>query len=367
MERVFGPSSEVLGVLREAHFTEPELLRKNNGQELSTRLVCEGSGMIGLENQNENQEWSGMFNHYVKVAGAALELGKLLKLNGKDIDLQMIVDTVMLSHSGRRQYDEAVWYSDEVNKFGNAKERIDMGDTAIGLANMADKNLSPKLIEMVLMHSVGSPGVPFDMAKTWNQKLPMYLDFRISQGAMSLEQRFIDLQRGVVAGRYTQEFLDTLHDWALGTEKELFEELKIDSYESLVKDQKNLATRINIAKKLGKLSTESETVELSHEELLSKLQINPEDINDKFLQPERWERYVRRLYINDAEENIFVRMGQIEGDAEKMGKEFPENKWWGQYSRDLYIRRKGILHRLNKNGQKGMDRGIEFYRKLEQK
>lgn len=379
-----GPSSEVLEVLGEARFTDAKHLRKPNGQEITTRLVREGAGMVGLEDRRENQEWAGIFNHYVKTAGASLQLGKLLKLNGQEVDLQLILDTVMLSHSGRRQYDEVSWYGDEVEE---AAKKKGMDDTQIGLANLRNKNLPPELIKMISVHGLGL-SYPYEAVKNWNQKLPMYLDFRIAQNAMSLEQRFVDLQRGVVAGRYSQEFLDTQHEWARKTETELFDALNILSYRELTQNPENLRARINIAIKLDrftpvqvnvlqKLEDDKDIaafVNMTEDEFINKLQLHAEDINDKLLQPERWERYIRRLYINDAEEGIFARLSQLHrdiserkvGSEEELEKEFPQNTWWGKYARELYDKRHGVPLHPRDHKQKGIARAIKFYHEIEQ-
>lgn len=390
-KQILGPSSNVLKVLEEATFTKPKHLRKPNGQEITTRLVREGAGMVGLEDRVENQEWAGIFNHYVKTAGGSLQLGRLLQLNGQEVNLQLILNTVMLSHSGRRQYDEATWYPEQIN---DAAQKKELGDTQIGLANLQSKHLPPELIDMISVHGLGTI-YPFEATKTWNEKLSMYLDFRIAQNAMPMEQRFIDLQRGVVVGRYTQEFLDKTHEWAIGREQELFEALRIPSYEVIASNTQNLKARIDTAIKLGKFTeTEAATLKeaklykpksgkeedvpeiagLTLEEFLERLQLHPEDINDRLLQPERWERYIRRLYINDAEQGIFARLSELNkdilegkvGSKEELEKEFPENTWWGKYVRELYDKRHGQpLHpRLHK--ELGINRAIEFYHQLEQ-
>ena len=388
---VIGPNSDVLETLKGATFTEPKHLRKPIGQEITTRLVREGAGMVGLEDRIENQEWAGIFNHYIKTAGASLQLGRLLKLNGEQVDLQLMLDTVTLSHSGRRQYDEATWYPDEVD---HAPEKREMGDTQIGLSSLKDKNLPVELIEMISVHGLGIT-FSFEVTKTWNQKLPLYLDYRIAQNAMPMEQRFVDLQRGVAVGRYTQEFLDRTHEWAKSREQELFDALHLSSYEAIVANPQNLKARINTAVKLGKFSEDeaktlkgtklyqpksgrdgdvAEVAGLSHEEFLERLQLHPEDINDQLLQPERWERYIRRLYINDAEQGIFARLSQLHRDiaegkvgrAEELEKEFPQNTWWGKYACELYDKRHGKPLHPRVHKQVGIARAIEFYHQIEQ-
>lgn len=387
---ILGPSSNVLEALKGGVFTESKHLQKPNGQQVTTRLVTEGVGMVGLENPRENQEWAGIFNHYVKTAGASLQLGRLLQLNGENIDLQLMLDTVMLSHSGRRQYDEANWYPNEVD---DAEEKKKAGDTQIGLSTLQDANLSSELLEMIAVHGLGTI-VPFDATKTWNEKLPLYLDFRISQGPMSMDQRFMDLQRGVAAGRYTQDFLDRTQEWARDREVEVFDALHINSYGAIVENPQNLKARIDVAIKLGKFSEAeaqslggtklykpksgqecdfAELIGLSHDDFVARLQLEPTDINERLLQPERWERYIRRLYINDAEQGIFTRLSQLHNDilagkvgsVDELDKEFPKNTWWGQYARDLYDRRDGIPLHPNRHKQMGIGRAIEFYSGLE--
>jgi len=393
IEVVTGPNSRIIEALK-GRVSEPKEVISHKpgsqGEKVNVRIVEEGAGMVGLTDREDNKEWSGIFNHYVKTAGASLQLGKLLKLNGQEVDLQLLLNTVMLSHSGRRQYDEATWYPDKVD---HAEEKREMGDTQIGLSNLKNKNLPPELLEMISVHGLGTI-FPFEATKTWNQKLPIYLDFRIAQNAMPMEQRFIDLQRGVVTGRYTQDFLDKTHEWAITTESELFDALHIPSYDYLKNNPLNLKARIDVAIKLGKFSEEAvkllrstklykqsgQDVDLAQisgmiqSEFLSRLQLHPEDINDRLLQPEWWERYIRRLYINDAEQGIFARLSELHKDIsegrvsseERLEKEFPENTWWGKYARELYDKRQGKpLHpRLHK--QLGINRAIEFYHQLEQ-
>lgn len=392
VEPITGPDSNVIAALK-GKISDPKEVISNKPGSLGKRIVRiaeEGPAMIGLEDLGDNREWAGIFNHFVKTAGASLELGMLLQLQGLDVDPRLLLNTVMISHSGRRQYDEATWYPQDVR---GASEKKQEGDVAIGLDLLKDKNLSGELIEMVSVHGLGTI-YPFEKMDSWNKKIPMYLDFRISQNAMSMEQRFVDLQRGVANGRYTQEYLDSLHRWATQTERELFEALAIPSYDSLRNNPRNLKARIDAAVKLDKFSEKqagilrstklyiqsgqdadaADILRMDKDEFLSKLQLHPEDINDRLLQPERWERYIRRLYINDAEQGIFARLSELNkdilhgkvGSREELEKEFPKNTWWGKYARELYDKRHGQpLHpRLHK--QLGINRAIEFYHQLEQ-
>lgn len=393
IELVTGPNSRVIEALK-GRVSEPKEVishkHGSQGQKVKVRLVEEGAGMVGLKDWEDNREWAGIFNHYVKTAGASLQLGKLLKLNGQEVDLQLLLDTVMLSHSGRRQYDEATWYPEEIN---DAARKREMGDTQIGLSNLRDKNLPPELLKMISVHGLGTI-FPFEATKTWNEKVPLYLDFRIAQNAMPMEQRFVDLQRGVVTGRYTQDFLDKTHEWAITTESELFEALHVPSYDSIENSPLNLRARIDIAIKLDKFSEEeakllrntklykesgqdvdlAEISGMDQNEFLSRLQLHPEDINDRLLQPERWNVILEDYILMMRSKGFFTRLselnrGILEGrvnSKEELEKEFPENTWWGKYAREFYAKRHGQpLHpRIHK--QLGINRAIEFYHQLEQ-
>lgn len=395
---ILGPSSAALGALRNATFTEAKRLIKPNGQEIVTRLVVEGAGMIGLEDRVENQEWAGIHNHIAKVAGGGLQLGRLLQLNGQDVDLPPVLDTGMLTHLGRRQFDEARWYPEEVD---NADWKSRAGDTQITLAYLPSLNFPEMLLEMIRVHALGTL-YPYEEIDNWNKKLLIFLDFRISQNAMSLEQRFQELQGQVQLGRLTQEWIDQTKAWAQKTESELFEALFIPSYETATDNPQNLRARINTAIKLGKFSEEeardltgtklyknsgsdrevAEVAGLTRGEFLDRLQLHPGDINERLLRPERWERYIRRLYVNDAEEAIFARFSELitalrnedevgsgvvlQGISDRIDREFPPNSWWGKYVRELYEQRKG--HSLNprSNKPRGIARAIEFYQRMEQ-
>lgn len=396
---VIGPNSFALEALRYAEFTEPKSLTKPNGQEIRTRLVIEGAGMVGLSDRVENKEWAGMFNHYMKVGGGYLQLARLLQLNGHQVDLQLAVNTTTLSHNGRRQLDEANWYPQEVT---NAAEKQKMGDTKIGLENMRRLNLPAELIRAVSVHEIG--GIfPFEDTKTWNEILPMYLDFRISQDAMTKEDRFRDLERGIAAGRFTREWHTQALEWTTKHEQGLFEALHLASYQEVASSPEHLRTRVDTAIKLGRFSEEetqvlkdtklykpksgkdidpAEAARLAQDEFLEKLQLHPEDINERLLQPERWERYIRRLYINDAEEAIFGRLTQlnkvlaseeeygsmtvIEMILNRIKEEFPSNSWWGKYVNKLYQASNRQPYNP-KTKPVGIQRAIEFYRKIEQR
>lgn len=329
------PISKTLEAL-EGEVSEPVITISHKpgseGKDVTVRLVKEGAGMAGLKEAEDNKEWAGIFNHLVKTARVATFLGQELQKKGENVNPNLILNTVLISHAGRRQWDEANWYPEVVE---NAQEKAEMGDQPLATPVLKKAGIPEEILEIVESHGVGTL-YPIERMDTWEKKLALYADFRVSQNLMSLDERFADLsRRAVPAGRLTQEQLEAIEAWANKTEEEIF----------------------------------------------SKLSVNPSDITDNFPPQPRWERYIRRLYVNDAEEGIFARLNTLynqvgveantslsplfEGILKRIDLEFPENTWWGKYVRELYSKRHGIPYHPRVGKQIGIARAIGFYKSLE--
>ncbi len=325
------PHATILEVLK-GYVSEPIETVSNKpdseGQIVKVSLVEEGSGMIGLENAIDNQEWAGIFNHILKTARVATFLGEQLYEKGETVDPDCILNTILVSHAGRRQYDEATWYPSVVF---NAAQKVEAGDTAITLDLLSHAHIPPIIIEGVKAHGIGAT-YPVSQMNTWEKILPAYADFRVSQHVMSLQERFDDLERrGIAAGRFTQNHLNTLKEWALEVERIIF----------------------------------------------SKLQIEPGYITDENPPAPWWERYLRRLYIKDAEKNIFANMSRsyqgskVHKISDSKHVRIPSLSWWEKCVKDLYENQKEIKFEFSKEKRKinilGIDRAIDFFRKLDNK
>ena len=298
----------------------------SKGQVMKVRLVKKGSGMVGLKDGVDNQEWAGIFNHILITARMATFLGEQLREKGETVDLDYILNTILISHAGRRQYDEATWYPLAVL---DAAQKVEAGDTAITIGLLRDTGIAPEIVENVKVHGVGDT-YPISQMDTWEKILPAYADWRVSQYVMSLQERFDDLERrGVAAGRFTRNHLKALGEWAFQVERSIF----------------------------------------------SKLQIGPEHITDTNPSVPRWERYVRRLYVNDAEKDIFANisrlyqeLGKEEGDISKFNRKFLDS-WWGKYVINLYEAQQGIPYEQTKERRRnkaiGIERAITLFGKLD--
>lgn len=322
------PSAKTLTVLK-GKVKEPQKVisrkRGPEGKKVSVSLVKEGAGMVGLEDAADNQEWSGIFNHFMKVARVATFLGKKLKEKGEQVNLDLLLNTILVSHCGRRQWDEARWYPQAV---ADAQTKIEKGDSKIALELLVQAEIDPAIIEVVEAHGVGGDYL-IEAMDAWEKKLAMYADFRVSQKTMSLQERFDDLRkRAIPAGRISEQQLAAIEAWAFETETEIF----------------------------------------------SKIDLKPEEITDKFPPSPRWERYLRRLYLHDAEEGIFRKLSKLYEELkagtinpDQLDLEFPPNTWWGEYARKLYKAQEGHPYQPKPWKARGIQRAIEFYQKLGKK
>lgn len=108
--------------------------------------------------------------------------------------------------------------------------------------------------------------------------------------------------------------------------------------------------------------------------------MKPEDINNDNPSAPNWENYVRRLYINDAEKNIFKKYKKLQEELKnadnvkkneieaQINKAFPEDEWWGKYVKELYKKQEGRIYRPTRDNVRiGISRAINFFEKLEKK
>lgn len=324
-QAITGPESRTLSVLK-GKISEPVTTTSHKPatmeQKVTVRLVEEGSGMAGLEDWQDNKEWSGIFNHIVKTARVATFLAAELQAREIEVNPQVVLNTVLVSHSGRRQWDEAIWYPGEVE---NSSEKATRRDQPLTEELLSTANFPESVLNVVKAHGFVI-FYPIEIMDTWEKKVSLYADFRVSQNVMSREARFEDLKRAVATERITQDQYDQQRMWAKLTENEIF----------------------------------------------SLLSMDPEDITDDFPPASRWEKYIRRLYVQDAEGGIFSRISELQReiavgtvDPAQLEQEFPPNTWWGSYARELYSVRNGQPLQPREGKQLGITRAIEFYSWLE--
>jgi len=275
-------------------------------------------------------------NHILRTARVATFLAERLKNTGVEIDPQIVLNTILVSHSGRRQWDEARWYPDSV---ANSAEKVEKGDHGIGVELIKNAGISSTIIDNVASSSPFSNGDPYVTLDTLEKQAVMYADYRTSQHVMSLDERFHDLQRVVDDGRITQAQLEELKLWAVDIETQIFSHFKSEEKGTL---------------------------------------LDTGDITDEYPKEPGWEKYIRRLYVQDAEQGIFDKLAKFEerivsasseeeADAieEEVAATFPEEKWWGKYIRNLYIQQSGPNLETDAHGNIGTERAIAFFSSLD--
>ena len=210
---VFGPRAEILASLIGPTTWKTVPAKHDSGKLVNVPLAEHGhSAMAGIHDPLENREWAGMFNHTMKVAGVALILGRLLRLNkGYSFDEQSVVDIVSVSHNGRRHADEEKWY--QTTKITSDNEKSNRTDTEIGLEILAQKGFSKDFLNLVAIHGYSHSELE-QMTKgsidSWNLNMiiPAYLDQRIGQNPVSLDDRIAGHR---ASKRTDEENLQHLH------------------------------------------------------------------------------------------------------------------------------------------------------------
>lgn len=323
------PKKEILQVLKGTTSEPIETVSQKPGQEgnaITLKLAKEGSAMVGLKNMEDNKEWAGMFNHVLRTSRLSSFLAQGLREKGIDVDPKIVLNTVLVSHSGRRQWDESRWYPNAVEDAENKKMKT---DTEISIELLEKAGISSTIIENVRSHD-HRQYPPEKLKDNWITKIVIYADYRTSQNVMSLTERFDDLEkRAVPTGRITKEELGNLRIFFKKVEEEIF---------AILGD------------------------------------IKPEDITDAYPKAPLWENYIRRLYIQDAEESIFEKYSELQsqlknGSAEEKSTAkaeidslFPETSWWGNYVRELHEKQGGEVYKSkHEDLEIGIDRAINNF------
>lgn len=372
------PKSEVLEALK-GQISEPLTTISNKpgkvGEEVSVRVVKEGPGMVGLCDFYDNREWAGILNHVLLSARYATYFSKKLCEAGFESNPRRVLNGMLVSRPGRRQWDEAGWYPEIVE---NAQEKRNISNETLGMQLIKDK-VPQDVFELVvaLGHNVEGFAVDPSVYDSWDFKIAIYVDHRTAQKYEPLNIRMGEFLLGNFFKR---------EDINSEVRTRVYEELK-----GLIGRQKqsrlsggwpvSLEEADRVARDLG---ASSDSVRLTRSELmrlilqdadtevaLISVGIDPEIDEEKVPAP-RWERYLRRLYVNDAEEDIFSRLDGLykaadneegpivfEGIMKRIDIEFPKNSWWGGYVRSLHW--EGMPYKSRRNKPQGIQRAVEFF------
>jgi hypothetical protein len=348
------------------------------GQEVTVRIADEGSGMIGLENPQDNKDWSGMLNHVQLNRRLALHISKAGLQRGLDTDPTRIANGFDVSHAGRRVGEEARYYPGAVKE---ADEKASITYGSMG-AKIIEGKVPQSAFELVVALGHGTEEFSVDPAiyDSLDYKIAIYADHRTSQTIEPLHKRMGDflLQNFFTKEQVTTEKKSEVYDAV----REVIERQKGHMFGGGEEDGITLDEADMIACELGASegSTRLPRKELMRlilqdaktEAFLIKSGIDVENIDESSLAPTRWERYLRRLYINDAEEGIFSLYKELEAKLSRgeiaqveFDREFNPSTWWGKSVREIVDRQSGVPYQSRSNKPQGVDRAIEFLEWLE--
>lgn len=198
----YRPTPGIENVLR-GEVSPPQIVTSNKpgleGQTVEVSLVKEGSGQFGLTNWKDNKEWSGIFNHSILTARYASHLAILLKEKGHVVDPQNIIDAMIISHAGRRQWDEARWYPDAAP---NAEEKTKVTNETLGLRTIQNK-VPDKTFKIVtaLAHSNEEFSPDPDTLESLEYRLTSYIDHRTTDHIQALHMRMGNFLAGYFFAR----------------------------------------------------------------------------------------------------------------------------------------------------------------------
>lgn len=387
MERTIRPKAEIIDALR-GEISEPVETTSNKpdqvGEKVSVRLVKNGAGMLGLEDAVDNKDWSGILNHVLLSARYATHFSKELKQRGMEANPERVLNGMIVSHPGRRQWDEAGWYPEAV---ADSIGKRSISNETLGMI-LIDGIVPQDAFELVvaLGHNVEGFSVDPSIFDSLDFKIAIYVDHRTAQKYEPLNTRMGDFLLGNFYKR--EDITPELKEQVYGQMKSMIDkqkECRFSAVEPLsVEEADKIAEDLGASEGSSRLKRK-ELMRLilqdaDTEAYLISAGIDPDNINDKTAPAPRWERYLRRLYINDAEEGIFEKVkesvqkdidyDQFLANSERpnfsfLDKAFPEDSWWGSLVREVCKNQKGVPYKSQHEKPQGTQRAIEFFKYLD--
>lgn len=328
------PDARVVDALK-GEISEPVLTTSHKpgsvGEQVHVRLAKEGPGLFGLTDWPDNKEWAGITNHVLLSARYAVHFAQSMAAI-YEVDPQRILNGMIVSHAGRRQWDEAGWYPEAVK---NAKARRSISNETLGM-QLIEGKVAQNAFELVvaLGHNVEGFSVDPSIYNSWDYRLAVYADHRTAQKYEPLNTRMGDFLLGNFFRReeVTAEVRDRVYS-VIGSviERRKNSHLELDEADQIASglgispDSERLSRKALMSLILKDADTEAALIQAG---------VNPDNINDETVPMPAWEDQFRRNYIKAAEKDIITRMSQLRGE-EEIERDFPGNTWWGKYARAL--------------------------------
>lgn len=298
-------------------------------QPMSALLAVEGPGMIGLKDWKDNRTWSGIFNHSILSARFSLYLAEHLAKKGFTVNPQKILDGMIVSHSGRRQWDEAGLYPEAIP---NAKSKRRISNERLGLRLIRDK-VPSDVFELVtaLGHEIDAKEFNID-PKIYNSldyRITEYVDHRTAQKYEPLHTRMGDFMINYFFS--IEERTPVLKERVYRLTREIIERRKSTQGIEIEEADQAVAIlgasvdsdrlkRINLIKLILQ--------DADTEAFLESEGINPDGLNDETVPMPLWETDLRKEYIRSAKQGI---RQAIDSGELKIDFNNPKN-WWEEFA-----------------------------------
>lgn len=259
------------------------------------RLAITGPCMIDLPDENDKKDWHGIFNHQVTIARYSSFLACELEKKGIKVDPQNVLDGCIISHNGRRQWDEARWYSQTVKKIIGDPEttyRTNISSEELSVRLLENNHKIQNAIEFVKNLWEIDDFDPDAFAALFTR----YIDHRIGQDYESLNKRMSLLiyKSFVVDNNLSAPTQEKIEDLLAEIQKRQLnkDEANLEAEKIGIKDKSPRFLRSDVIQQI--------TQDFSTERKLRDLGINPDNLNPTTVPQPSWEIQIRNRYWNQA-------------------------------------------------------------------
>lgn len=337
--------TDVLRGIVSEPITTPSYKGTDNGKLVTVRVALENPCMAGLVDWQDNKEWWGINHHCLLCARGAVHYAQPLSEAGLDINSQNLLDTMRVSHAGRRQWDEAGWYPDAAPDAAYKKSH---SNETLGLRLIHGK-VPKRVFELVaaLAHNLEEFSVNPAVYDSWNYKLAIYVDHRTTN---KYEELYTRMSVFLLGNFYTKDQVtpdkkDEVYnaiDELIRKRQKNFRPGLTGGDGVLTDDVLDLADRT--AEKLGASPNSPRLLrkdlmrlileDADTESRLIEVGIDPSQLSEDNLPMPDWEDELRRQYVADAADSIYEHMS--------MDSDFPPDTLWGHYARRVHDKKRDI-------------------------
>lgn len=313
----------------------------SEGEIVEVRLARNGPGLFGLTDWRDNREWAGITNHGIMSARYAVYFAQKLAEAGHDVNPQRILDGMIISHPGRRQWDEAIWYPEAVP---DPEVKKGMSNETLGM-HLIQGKVPQEAFELVvaLGHNVEGFSVDPAIYQSWDFKLAIYVDHRTAQSYESLNTRMgvfllgnffrkedVTPQLRELVYKTLGEMIESRKDFWLRKRERRYMSLDEADHIAEVLGARPNSQRLTRKALIGLILQDADT-----EARLIARGIDPDYVNDETVPMPVWEDEFRTAYVLVARDSIFEAAFDLGGLD--IRPSFSDT-WWNKYVTRMVLR-----------------------------